>query len=101
MPNDHQAPPSRKKPGPKPRGEHALSGAERQANYRQKLKKDADPAGVKLEKISRVALVTQLGEALAKLEVAKTEKGRATWRKVIGDAMGEIARRYEIAIPSE
>ncbi|PTT92854.1 hypothetical protein DBR42_01250 [Pelomonas sp. HMWF004] len=90
--------PARKKTGPKPKGDHAMSGAERQAAYRRKLKKDADPAGVNLAKISRVALIAQLSEALAGLDATEHPLSRANWRYVAGNAITELVSRYGIEL---
>jgi len=65
--------PTRRKPGPKPIGERAMTGAERTRAYRERLQEDQDLEAAGM--LTGVALREKLNRAL--LELERLESGRA------------------------
>lgn len=70
---DSSKPTTRRKPGPKPTGDRAMTGAERTRAYRQRLQEDQDLEAARL--LSGVALREKLNRAL--LELERMQSGRA------------------------
>lgn len=96
---------ARRKRGPKPVGDRAMTGAERTRAYRERLQEDQDLEA--LELLSGVALREKLNRAL--IEVQRFASGRAKvpagWKDIEPDlrdgalyaaqlAWQEVGRRY-------
>ena len=89
-------------PAPKPRGRPAsgtpaLTAAQRQRAYRQRLKSAPIEAAGQIKPLGRVALVRLLGEQLVVLDdkaASAEDSSRARWQ--LGRIMRELVTRYGI-----
>jgi hypothetical protein len=85
--------------GRPPLGDRAMTHAERQRAYRQRLQRaEIDSIGAEAE-ASRVTLVGSLAYALAQLDTDRPEDAQQATRLTVGRIIQEIVTRYEIEPP--
>jgi hypothetical protein len=96
------APDTTPAPTPKPRGRPATgkaqTAAQRQREYRQRLKAAPHDAAGQIKPLGRVALVKLLNEQLVTLEDAQQVDGHSRARWQLGRIMCELVTRYGIEL---
>lgn len=94
------APDTTPAPTPKRRGRPATgtaqTAAQRQREYRQRLKRAPVEAQGQIKPLGRVALVKMLSEQLVTLDDAQQVDGHSRARWQLGRIMRELATRYGI-----
>lgn len=92
------APAAQGRPGRKPTGERAMTGAERQRLYRARVEKATIEAVADYGNASRVTLIALLNDALAGLDDAsKATRSQQMRRKIAAGVLEELRRRYGLS----
>lgn len=86
------------RPGRKPKGDRAMTGAERQRLYRERVEKATIEAVADYSNASRVTLIALLNDSLAGLDDAsKAARSQQMRRKIAAGVIDELRRRYGLA----
>lgn len=99
-PKQPPEPPTTRRGRP-PAGNRAMTPAERQRAYRQRMQRaELDSIGAEAE-ASRVTLLGSLAHALAQLDTDRPADQQAATRLSAGRIIREIVTRYEIELPQK